>query len=152
MLGPASHDFRTATSTGGHRETWLTIWLNRDVRRRWPCSGWGRGRTRTWTTTPSVVELRNQIDQLVAGEITPARVELRITQDLGPWAAAEDRHDPTPSPDRPTTPGRWDQFDPDGPLLTAQVVREERITELAMIANLAGYVAIALQRAWWRLV
>lgn len=77
--------------------------------------------------TPSVVELRNQIDQLVAGEIKPARVELFITQDLGARAAAEDRHDPTPGPDRPTTPGQWDQFEADGPLLTAQVVREKRI-------------------------
>ncbi|MGX7827849.1 PP2C family protein-serine/threonine phosphatase [Actinokineospora sp. 24-640] len=94
---------------------------------------------------PSVVELRNHVDQLIASDVKPARVELFLTQDLGARAAAEDRHDPTPGPDRPTTSGQWNQFDPNESGLIAQVVRENRLIHHADLrsADRAGLSEMA---------
>ncbi|MFI6046798.1 SpoIIE family protein phosphatase [Nocardia sp. NPDC051321] len=77
----------------------------------------------------SVVELRDRIAELVAGDLKPSRVQLIITNEQDPRSTAEDQFDPTP-PDidaAPVPAGQWGQFDTGGPLLTAQVVREARL-------------------------
>ncbi|MDT8912278.1 SpoIIE family protein phosphatase [Amycolatopsis sp. PS_44_ISF1] len=76
------------------------------------------------STCNSVTDLRHRIADLVASGLKPSRVELLITENLGPRATTEDQGGGAAEDERA---GQWAEFDPDADLLTSQVVREARL-------------------------
>ncbi|MET8650409.1 SpoIIE family protein phosphatase [Nocardia aurea] len=83
----------------------------------------------SFSDVDSVVELRDRIAELVAGDLKPSRVELIITDSR---STAEDQCDPAPPGDkRVVADGQWDEFDPEGPLLSARAVRAARLLTYA---------------------
>jgi serine phosphatase RsbU (regulator of sigma subunit) len=73
----------------------------------------------------SVNELRAQIDDLVAGDLKPARVTLVVTQDVGLQTKLEDQRDTENSDD-----GQWGEFDASGATFVARAVRERRLVHV----------------------
>lgn len=75
----------------------------------------------------SVNELRDQIADLVAGNLKLARVALIVTQHLGRQTQLEDQRDTDTAEDRHIPGGQWDEFDPTGATLVARTVRKRQL-------------------------
>lgn len=78
----------------------------------------------------SVVELRNQVADLVAGDLKPARVALVVTQDVGEQTQIEDERATESTEHHHTPDGQWGEFDAEGTTLVARAVRERRLVHV----------------------
>ncbi|MBB4908532.1 SpoIIE family protein phosphatase [Actinophytocola algeriensis] len=79
----------------------------------------------------SVTGLRDQIADLVIGDLKATRVALVITQDLGERTRLEDQRETGPEARHDVPRGQWDEFDVAASSLVARAVRDRRLVHIA---------------------